>query len=95
MEKGHLSDEFLEGLGFSKDTNFEGEEVSRNAGITNECCQRAKCLSHEYQRKLRRDVLVEQSKKQIEKRNLERARAIEFHRLNDLVENSYHLSGVK
>ena len=35
MQKGHLSDDFLEGLGFHPDRNYSGDTVRRTAAITN------------------------------------------------------------
>jgi hypothetical protein len=77
MEKGHLSDDFLEGLGFMPDRNFSGETVRRTAAITDESSQRAKCLSHEYQRDLRKRVLITKNRKQVQKHTEQRNKAIE------------------
>jgi hypothetical protein len=85
-EKGHLSDQFLEELGFTPDKNFAGNTVRRNALITNESCQRAKCLSHLYQRELRKKVLFDKNAKQVLKLTELRNKAIEQHRVAEVVE---------
>ena len=87
MEKGHLSDEFFEGLGFKPDKNYSGKEVRRLAGITNESCQRAKCLSHNYQRDLRKKVILEYKNKEVEKVLTTRNKAKEQYLLSAIIEN--------
>jgi hypothetical protein len=69
----HVTDkEFLD-RGFPADTNVLGEEVHRLAGISQEHCQRAKILSHEYQVKLRADLIEE--KMVMERKKQEEANA--------------------
>ena len=87
MEKGHLSDDFLENLGFVPDKNFADETVRRTAVITNESSQRAKCLSHEYQRDLRKKVLIANNRKQVYKNSEQRNKVKEHLRLSEIIEN--------
>ena len=86
MEKGHLSDGFLEGLGFQPEKNYSGDVVRRNAVITNESSQRAKCLSNLHQRDLRSQVLITNNRKKIEKNQKERNRILEFYKISAEVE---------
>jgi hypothetical protein len=83
----HLSDQFLEELGFTPDKNFAGNIVRRNALITNESCKRAKCLSHLYQRELHKKVLFDKNAKQVLKLTETRNKAIEQHRVAEVVGN--------
>lgn len=55
LDDGWVDDEMYEVLGFPVDLNYLGEPIRRPAGITNEICQRSKCLSNPTQRRLRRD----------------------------------------
>jgi len=67
---GHVPDDEFLSRGFPADVNNAGEEVHRLAGITQEHCRRAKILSHQYQVKLRADLveekLAEENRKQEE-----------------------------
>jgi hypothetical protein len=45
---GHVLDDVFVAHGIPCDTDMYGKEVRREAGISNESCQRAKCLSHKY-----------------------------------------------
>jgi hypothetical protein len=84
--RGHLSDEFLEELRFTPYKNFAGNTVRRNALITNQSCQRAKCLSHLCQQQLHKKVLFEKNAKQVLKLTETRNKAIEQHRVAEVVE---------
>ena len=53
LEQGHISDEVFDSLGFSKDTDVHGNEISRYAEISQESYQRSKQLTHKYQVNLR------------------------------------------
>ena len=53
-EYGHISEEVYNQIGFPPDTNYEGEEVDKPDGISQEMRHRAKILSHELQQKLRK-----------------------------------------
>jgi hypothetical protein len=55
-DKGYLSDEFLEEIGFIPDKNFACDTVRRNALNTNESCQRDKCFPYLYQQELHKKV---------------------------------------
>ena len=46
---GHVPDKEFLARGFPPDANYAGEDVHSLAGITQEHCQCAKILSHEYQ----------------------------------------------
>ena len=54
-EFGHIPDEIFEGAGFSVDKDNNGKEVRRDATITQEHRQRAKCLTHVHQQSLREE----------------------------------------
>ena len=64
---GHVPDTEFLARGFPPDTNYAGEDVHRLAGISQEHCQRAKILSHEYQVKLRTDLVLEKMAKERKK----------------------------
>ncbi len=53
LEQGKSSDEVFDSLGFPKDTDVHGNEISRDAGISQESYQRSKNLTHKYQVNLR------------------------------------------
>ena len=59
QENGHVSDNDYERLGFERDRDISGNETRRSAGISRECMQRAKCLSHKHQRTLREQLRSE------------------------------------
>ena len=44
FEKGYIDDETFDAHGIADDKNEQGEVVRRPADISNEPCQRAKCL---------------------------------------------------
>ena len=50
---GHISYDLFDELGFCRDFDAGGKEVLRNAGISQEHKQRAKCLTHVYQKEMR------------------------------------------
>jgi hypothetical protein len=56
---GHISDELLDQLGFPVDLDMNDNPVHRDAGISQEPYQRAKCLSHKAQQKLRQERVQE------------------------------------
>jgi hypothetical protein len=58
FDHGHIPDTLLEDLGFPKDRDFDGKEVRRDATITQEARQRAKCLTHEHQMLLRKELIL-------------------------------------
>lgn len=60
IEHGHIPDAIYDALGFPEDVDANGVVVPKTAGITLEHCQRAKCLSHLYQRKLCLNELMKQ-----------------------------------
>ena len=51
MKNRHIPKELFDELGFSKDTNYSGEDVERLAGISCGMQQRAKIINHQAQRK--------------------------------------------
>ena len=51
--KGHIPEEVYDRLGIIKDTNYDGDEVEKPDGISQEMRHRAKILSHSLQRDLR------------------------------------------
>jgi hypothetical protein len=80
-EHGHVPDEVLEANGIPRDIDMYGKEVRREAGISNESCQRAKCLSHKFVKQQRRDRLAElQAKAQdkVDKEETKRASLLEY-----------------
>ena len=50
LNQGHVADDVYEELGFPQDVDITGTTVRRDATITHKCYQRAKCLSHPYQK---------------------------------------------
>ena len=50
---GHIPEDVQERLGFIKDTDYDGEDVEKPDGISQEMRHRAKILSHHLQRSLR------------------------------------------
>lgn len=67
VQNGHISDNELLSRGFPVDLDMNGEERHRDAGISQEPYQRAKCLSHQAQIKLRNQGHDEARLKQLEK----------------------------
>ena len=57
LEHGHVPDSVYQNLGYPMDQDMDGNEVTRDATITQENHQRAKCLSHTYQKQLRKERL--------------------------------------
>ena len=62
--RGHVPDEVFESHGFPVDSDENGKPVRRPAGISQEHLQRAKSLSHDEQKRLRRERKDETTKKQ-------------------------------
>jgi hypothetical protein len=61
---GHVPDEEFERHGFPVDLDENGQPVRRPAGISQEHLQRAKNLSHEVQKRLRKERKEENSRKE-------------------------------
>ena len=61
LQHGHIPESLFDELGFDEDVDPANNVVRRDGGITKEPYQRAKTLSHEYQRRLRSE-LEEQAK---------------------------------
>jgi hypothetical protein len=59
LEHGHVPDSVYQDLGYPMDKDMNGDIVIRDATITQENHQRAKCLSHTYQKQLRQARLDE------------------------------------
>ena len=55
MEDGHINDSVFEELGFPLDMNSGGGHVRRDATISQESQQRAKCLTHQSQVEIRQE----------------------------------------
>ena len=53
LKHGHIPDKIFEATGLPKDRNYAGEEVRREATISQESFQWAKTLSHDFQVQLR------------------------------------------
>ena len=68
LKNGHVSDEVFENLGFPMDRDVDGTLISHNANISQECRQRAKCLTHDHQINIRmeRISLIEEEIKRKE-----------------------------
>ena len=49
----HIHEEVYDRLGFPPDTNYNGDEIEKPNGISQEMRHRAKILSHDLQRNLR------------------------------------------
>ena len=56
-EQGHIPDQYFDDFGVRMDKDVHGKVVVRSATIAQESYQRSKCLSHEYQKNLRRERL--------------------------------------
>ena len=63
-EHGHVPDGVFECHVFSVDSDENGKPARRPAGISQEHLQRAKSMSHNYQKKLRRERNDEMMRKQ-------------------------------
>ena len=75
-EDGWVPDRKYLDLGFPVDMNWAGEPVHRDAGITNEICQRSKLLSALTQRRLRREQAEKQAAKLSAKTELGNAKIL-------------------
>ena len=64
INKGHILELEYDHAGILPDINADGEVAPRNAGITQEHCQRSKVISHEEQQRQRQVLLeeIEQAK---------------------------------
>jgi hypothetical protein len=58
FDHGHIPDSILEEIGLPKDRDMTGKEVRRDATITQEARQRAKCLTHKHQVSLRKELIA-------------------------------------
>ena len=56
LEHGHVTDDVFDQLGYPNDVDPDDNIIRRDGGITKEPYQRAKTLSHEYQRNLRLEL---------------------------------------
>ncbi len=83
FSKGHLSDEFMLGFGFSPDRDGNGKTVHRLATIAQEHLQRAKILSHEHQATLRQGRLEKLAQEKINKLTQQRLDLITTKARND------------
>ena len=52
-ENGHIPEELYDRIGFPPNTNYNGDEIEKPDGISQEMRHRGKILSHDLQRKLR------------------------------------------
>ena len=58
QKKGHVADDVFESLGFPMDRDVDGASIRRDATITQEPRQRAKCLTHHHQISQRNNQLM-------------------------------------
>ncbi|EJK66261.1 hypothetical protein THAOC_12831 [Thalassiosira oceanica] len=58
-EQGHIPEEMFDLYGFVNDFGVDGQIYRRDAGITQEQLQRAKCLTHDFQINLRKQRLLD------------------------------------
>ena len=56
LDQGHVTDDIYKNMGFPQDEDVTGSKIRRDATVTRESFQRAKCLSHPYQKMLRYQV---------------------------------------
>ncbi len=56
-EQGHIADQYFDDCGVRIDKEIHSKVVVRSATIAQESYQQSKCLSHEYQKNLRRERL--------------------------------------
>ena len=59
IDNGHITEEEFEAAGIPADVDAQGNAAPREAGITQEHCQRSKVISHEEQQKERAALLEE------------------------------------
>lgn len=73
-EEGMISEELFDKWGFEKDRDAKGREVLRDAGISQESYQRSKCLTHPYQKDLRKQRIKELRMKQKKRLEVENSK---------------------
>lgn len=74
IDHGHIDEELYDLYGVVRDRDMNGNEVFRNAGISQESYQRAKCLTHKYQVHLRKQQILQLQKKERQKEELANAK---------------------
>ncbi len=74
IDHGHIDEELYDLYGVVRDRDINGNEVFRNAGISQESYQRAKCLTHKYQVHLRKQQILQLQKKERQKEELANAK---------------------
>ncbi len=57
-EFGHISEDVYDRIGIPRDRDSMGREVMRDATISQESYQRTKCITHEHQIHLRKEMLL-------------------------------------
>ena len=70
LQHGHIPEELFDKLGFAVDIDIKGNPYNRDAGMSRESYQRAKCLSHKHQRRLRAER-IKHSEDELQERQLE------------------------
>lgn len=68
QQDGHITDRYLQELGFPVDVDSYGREVHRTATIAQEYMQRCKCLTHPVQKHLREQRMADIAKSMSDKR---------------------------
>ncbi|EJK76050.1 hypothetical protein THAOC_02207, partial [Thalassiosira oceanica] len=72
--QGHIPEELFDMYGFVHDYGVDGQIVRRDAGITQEQLQRAKCLTHDFQINLRKQRLLDCQRSERLKKKRENAK---------------------
>ncbi len=57
IEQGRIPEDVFDDLGFPRDKDNNGHEVLRAVGISQESYQQSKCLTHEFQIDLRKELI--------------------------------------
>eukprot|EP00956_Cyclotella_meneghiniana_P037122 scaffold134700_cov46-Cyclotella_meneghiniana.AAC.1 len=92
LENGHIPDEYYDELGFPKDKDVNGNDVLREAGISQESQQRSKILTHPEQSRLRKKRLDELKAKR--QRIETEKREKEFLKIKDVIDIRDRLSNM-
>ena len=69
-EHGRIPEQNFDNHDFAKDKDGQGRDVLREAGISQESQQRAKCLTHQYQVGLRTELLLNAQLREKEKKEM-------------------------
>jgi len=80
---GHIPEEVYSRLNFPSDTNYDGDEVSKPDGISQEARHRANIVSHSLQCSLRRRNKEEAAYQIMKKKDDEKISSSSHHKTND------------